>query len=240
MKTITRISGSLNCAKIVEDFKHLHGLHKIIAFSGGADSELSGVSKDDPLQLQYQEYAVALEARFIGEAILKLQGFRIAILTGGTKWGVPKTAVMEAKRNRLQTIGIFPLTGEKHALGSDVLDLSICIEPFSGESRWGDESPVFTNLLDGVIVYGGGAGTLTECAHILKINEALLKSGKDSLKYIVPISGTGGVADGLPFIWAKPEVRYRCMPQERVTNGARAAEIIIEQLNLEDYYDPNF
>lgn len=236
MDTI-HVNGSHNCAKIVAEFMHQNGLHKIVAFSGGADSELGGVSQDDPLQLQYQEYAAALETRFIGEAIRKFQGYRIAILTGGTTWGVPKTAAMEAKKCRLQTIGVYPLTGKKHALGNDILNLSICIEPFSGESRWGDESPVFTNLLDGVIVYGGGAGTLTECAHILKINEALLKSGKDSLKYIVPIAGTGGVADGLPFIWAKPDVRSKCMPHERVTSGSRAAEIIIEQLNLEDYFD---
>lgn len=238
--TTVHVSGSHNCAKILADFKHQNGLHRIIAFSGGADSELNGVSKDDPLQKQHQEYAAALETRFIGEAIRKFQGFRIAILTGGTRWGVPNTATIEAKKCHLQTIGVFPLTGKKHALGNDILDLSICVEPFSGESRWGDESSVFTNLLDGVIVYGGGAGTLIECAHILKINEALLKSGTDFLKYIVPIAGTGGVADGLPFVWAKPEVRSRCMPNERVTNGDRAAEIIIEQLNLEDFYDPKF
>lgn len=232
-----RICSTGDCRKHIVDFKHRHGLHKIIAFSGGADAELHGVAQDDPLQAQYKQCVAAIEGRLIGDAVGKFRGHRIAILTGGTKWGVPKTATVEAKKHGLKTIGIFPLTGEKHALNEDLLDLSFCIEPAYGDSRWGDESPVFTNLLDGVIVYGGGAGTLTECAHLLKINEAILKAGIDSPKYIVPISGTGGVADGLPFIWAKPEVRNHCMPDHRVTSGIEAANIIIEKLNLFDYYD---
>ncbi len=237
MDTIHHVSSMNNCTAIIADFKHKHGLHKIIAFSGGADAELSGISKEDPLQSQYKQCAAAIEERLIGDAIGKFRGHRIAILTGGTKWGVPKTAAIEAKKCGLKTIGVFPITGKKHALGEDLLDLALCIEPMYGESRWGDESSVFTNLLDGVIVYGGGAGTLTECAHLLKINEALLKSGDASLKYIVPLAGTGGVADGLPFIWAKPEVRNLCMPNRRVTGGAEAADIIIEKLNLFDFYD---
>lgn len=231
------VVGSIgNCTAVIDEFKHSYGLHKIIAFSGGADAELHGIDQDDPLQAQYKQCAAAIEERLIGDAVGKFRGHRIAILTGGTKWGVPKTATMEAKKHGLMTIGIFPLTGKRHALGDEFLDLSFCVEPAYGDSRWGDESPLFTNLLDGVIVYGGGAGTLTECAHLLKINEALLKAGGDSLKYIVPISGTGGVADGLPFIWAKPEVRSRCMPKHRVTSGIEAADIIIEKLNLYDYY----
>lgn len=224
----------VNHDKIISEFKKNYGIQRVIAFSGGSSSEISGVPEGDPLQAQYKKFSQELETRILRECIGKLRGFQIAILTGGTKWGVPKTAIEIAKSYGIKTIGIYPLAGKKHALGDEHLDLSLCIEPRCGESRWGDESPIFSKLLDGVIVFSGGAGTLIECAHILKINEALQKNGLP-VKYIVPISGTGGVADGLPFIWAKPEIRSICMPHSRVCTGAEAADIIIDKLNLYDY-----
>lgn len=219
---------------VVEAFKDAHGIHKIIAFSGGASTTLSGVGKQDPLQSEYEKLIQRAEERVLGDAVRLLRDYRIAVLTGGTKWGVPSVASRKAKELGLMTIGIFPLVGKKHALGEDLLDLTLCVEPSVGESRWGDESPIYANLLDGVIVCGGGAGTLTECAHILKINEGLAKAGKE-LKYLVPISGTGGVADFLQIIHADPELRSRCMPNTRVTSGLQAAEILREALGLEDY-----
>ena len=223
-----------NHDKIISEFKKNHGIQRIIAFSGGSNAEISGVPENDPLQVKYKEFAQGLETRILRECIGKLRGYQIAILTGGTKWGVPKTAAEIAREYGIKTIGIYPLIGKKHALGSDCLALSICVEPRYGESRWGDESPIFSKLLDAVVVFSGGAGTLIECAHILKINEALQKNGLP-VKYIVPISGTGGVADGLPFIWAKPDIRSACMPNYRVCTGAVAADIIIDKLNLFDY-----
>src|SRR5207247_182413 len=101
--------------------------------------------------------------------------YRIALLCGGTKFGVPAAAAEYAKEAGIPTIGVYPTVGTKHALPGDRLDLSICVPPAVGESDWGDESPVFAKLLDGVIVYGGGAGTLIEAAHILKCNESLIK-----------------------------------------------------------------
>lgn len=219
---------------IIESFIKNHGIHKVIAISGGSDAVLNGVPEDDPLQAQYQEFTRSFEERIIDQFIGKLRGYLIAILTGGTKWGVPKTATIIAKKYGIKTIGIYPLVGKKYALGDNLLDLSICVEPQYGASRWGDESPIFTNLLDSTIVFSGSAGTLVECAHILKINEDLRKKNQP-LKYIVPISGTGGVADGLSFIWAKPEIRSECMPNFRVQNGFQAADIIREKLTLDDY-----
>jgi predicted Rossmann-fold nucleotide-binding protein len=230
------LSGKEDYLAILSEFMAENGLHKIIAFSGGADSEIAGVPSGDQLQKQYQGLASELEARKIREALNHLKDFRIAILTGGTVWGVPNTATLEAKKLGMKTIGIYPLAGKKYALSSDYLDVSICVEPLMGESRWGDESSIFTSLLDGVIVYGGGAGTLIECAHILKTNEALIKSGLP-VKYIIPLSGTGGVADGLPFIWGKAEVRSRCMPFHKVSTGREAAHLLRDKLNLEDYLD---
>lgn len=228
------ISAKENYSGVVSDFMAEFGLHKIIAFSGGADSEIHGIPLDDPLQKQYKDFASQMEERIIGEALKILRHFKIAILTGGTKWGVPKTATKVAKEFGLKTIGVYPLAGQKHALSSDLLDISLCVEPTIGESRWGDESPIFTSLLDGVIVYGGGAGTLIECSHILKTNEAIIKSGQQA-KYIIPIAGTGGVADGLSFVWGKPEVKSICMPFFKVSSGREAADLMREKLNLDDY-----
>lgn len=221
---------------LINEFKKHHGIHKVIAFSGGSDTALRGVPDNDPLQAQYKEFVKGFEERVIGDCLGKFRGYQVAILTGGTKWGVPKTAATKAKEFRLKTIGIYPLAGKKYALGDDILDLSICVEPRFGESRWGDESPVYTKLLDASIVVSGSAGTLIECAHLLKMNEALNKRGLP-IKYIVPISGTGGVADGLPFVWTKPEIRSLCMPHVRVLNGFQAADILREKLNLDDYIE---
>jgi len=237
------IRGEKNYSGIIHDFMKENGLHKIIAFSGGSDSEISGIAADDPIQAQYKEFAKAHEERIIGDAIKKLSNYQVAILTGGTKWGVPNTATIKAKEYGMKTIGVFPLAGRKHALPDNLLDISFCVEPFVGESRWGDESPIFTNLLDGVIVYGGGAGTLIECAHILKMNEAIMKKRttsenekNETVKFIVPIYGTGGVAEGLPFVWGKAEVRLECMPFKRVANGLEAVDILCQKLNLDDYF----
>jgi len=226
--------------RLVRDFMHEHGLHKVIAFSGGADSTIPGVPEDDPLQTKYKEVATEREARVIGEALQIFSRYRVAILTGGTRWGVPKTATTMAKKLGIKTFGVFPQCGEKHWLGENEIDLSICVESSMKQSVWGDESPVFSKLLDGVIVYGGSAGTMAECAHLLKLNEAYfdktgeLKEGAVP-KYMVPIAGTGGVASGLHSTWSKPPVRRHCMPFGRISSGIEAANLLVEKLNLDDY-----
>jgi len=225
---------SIDCDHRIREFKKEHGIQKIIAFSGGTSDEIDGIPKDDPIQEKYKIFINELQEKILGECIGLLRGYQIAVLTGGTKFGVPKTATEIAKKYGLKTIGVYPLIGKKHVLDSGFLDLDICIEPSFGESQWGDESPIFAQLLDGVVVYGGGAGTLIECAHILKMNENLKKKGIP-MKYIVPISGTGGVADGLHFIWSKPEVRSMCIPQVLVLNGLEAAGILRKQLALNDF-----
>jgi hypothetical protein len=103
-----------------------------------------------------------------------------------------------------------------------------------GDSAWGDESQIFTKLLDGAIVYGGSAGTLVEMAYLLKANDKRLKKGERP-KYIVPISGSGGVADGLPFVWSKPHVLTRSMPGRLIASGSGAARFLIEHLDIEFY-----
>ncbi len=223
----------------IDDFLRQHGLHRIIAFCGGSDEQLEGV-KDKNLQARYSEVMEAKQVAVLEDAMSQFQGFRVAILTGGTEGGVPERATTIAKRLGLATIGILPATGAKFSLGYDstigrqLLDLKIIVHPSTGESAWGDESPVLTKLLDGAIVYGGSAGTLIEIAHLLKMNDKRIKKGSVP-KYIVPISGSGGVADGLPFVWSKPHVLARSLPKKLITSGREAARFLIENLDIEFY-----
>lgn len=215
----------------VDDFKKRHGLHHVIAFSGGASTDLPGVSSDDPLHAQYEQVQKEREQRIVRSALNILRHYRIAVLTGGTRFGFPKTAVEVAKEMDLKTIGVFPKTAMDKNYVLQELDLAVCVNAHYGDSAWGDESSVFCKLLDAVIVCGGGAGTLIEAAHLLKMNESLLKY-EHPVKVIIPIHGTGGVADGLPFVWGKQEIKIACMPQKPVLSGKDAAVYIQERLDL--------
>ncbi|MBF0308587.1 MAG: hypothetical protein HQL56_03560 [Magnetococcales bacterium] len=216
---------------VVTEFLHRHALVGIVGFSGGADDKLPGLPEGDPIQEEFKEFRKHLEERILRDALGTLRGHHIAVLTGGTRFGVPNTATRVAKEMGFKTIGVYPLTGRKYALGGDLLDLGLCVEPLMGESHWGDECPVWVSLCQGVVVIGGGAGTLSECAHIQKINEGLVKYGRTP-KIIVPIHGTGGVADVLPHIWTKPEIKRVSMPSDRVHTGSEAAFLLMERLGL--------
>lgn len=215
----------------VQDFLQQHGLHHVVAFSGGTATELPGIATDDPLQEQYKALQQERETRLVSSALNILRHYRIAVLTGGTRFGFPKTAVEVAQALRMKTIGVFPETAHQKGYVLPGLDLPICVPPQHGDSAWGDESSVFAKLLNAVIVCGGSAGTLIEIAHLLKMNESLLKYDRP-IKLIIPIHGTGGVADGLPFIWGKQTVKQACMPTRLITSGHDAALVMEEELDL--------
>jgi predicted Rossmann-fold nucleotide-binding protein len=218
-----------------EAFKRDQGIHHIVAFSGGADNPMAG-TQDKTLRDKYAELLDTHITHEIEQAMRTLRPFRVAILTGGTQFGVPKIATRAAKQLGLTTVGIYPAAGETKALGSDLLDFSICVPSNFGPSCWGDESPLFAKTLDGVVVLGGGAGTMIEISHVAKINEKRLSKGQ-RVKFIVPISGTSGVAEDLPYFRMKPEVRGASMPEHRVFSGAMAAQFLIDKLELEDFRD---
>ncbi|MFE7797987.1 hypothetical protein [Nocardia sp. NPDC057440] len=223
----------------VTSFLRHNGLHRIVAFSGGADDKLHGVG-DKKLVSDYEAVMSAKQERVVGDAIRKLRYYRIAVLTGGTKGGLPGTATSLAHEYGLKTIGVFPENARKKGyVLHDLLDLELEVPAVYDQSQWGDESPFFASLLHGVFVYGGSAGTLIEMAHVLKINDRL-NNKEQPLKFIVPISGTGGVADGLRFIWAKPEIRDASMPKSVVLGGGDAAKAMIDQLELDDYYKDSY
>lgn len=224
------------------------GIEQVIAFSGGAASVPSEFGED--IRSALQDASKKFEQSVVRDALEKLRPYRdkIAILTGGTRYGVPATASSIAKETGFFTIGIFPSAGEEKALSGDILDLRVRVdicEDFRADtaehraqfrSDWGDESPHFAKTLDGVIVFGGRAGTMIEVAHLLKTNERRHKH-KQKPKMIVPILASGGMAEATPYLPANPEVRDWCMPDRIVRSGADAAQILEHRLNLHDLLD---
>lgn len=228
----------------VESFKKERGIHFVLAFSGGADDHnplleyLAGTEEAQSNSSVKRLLGGANEgyvASIIRDVLLPLRGYRLAVLMGGTSWGVPHSAAQIAKEFGFPTIGVFPLTAREKdiVLKDNLLDLRICVHPFIGASRWGDESFIFTKLLDAVIVIGGGAGTFVEVAHLLKCNE----KSNAVIKYIVPIAGTGGTAEKIPYFPGKPAVMARCIPSTLPTNGAQACRCLQDHTSIEDAFD---
>jgi predicted Rossmann-fold nucleotide-binding protein len=224
---------------------HDKGIKQIIAFSGGAS--LVPIEFGEEVNRAMSDATAIFESSVIADALTRLRPYRnsLGIQTGGTKWGVPAVASRLAKQMGFFTIGIFPAAGADKALDEDVLDLRVCVdirrdfdcstpEDISKfRSDWGDESPHFCKTLDGVIVFGGRAGTLVEVAHVLKVNE-WRKKHQLTPKYIVPILASGGMAEATPYLPANPEVRSWCMPDRVVRSGAEAAILLEDKLNLHD------
>lgn len=257
----------------LDRLKEAHGLKMILAVSGGADSKLPQLAHDpseeyQKLQDDHRRIRKEQIKRIIEELLNKFSGLesKIGILTGGTKGdGVPELATIMAKEKGFKTIGIFPETGCKHYLGDEYIDIPLCIKSIYQDckqnfqlettSSWGDESSVFAKALDAVVVIGGSAGTLIEIAYVLKMNDRILKEQKKSgstcpkLKYIVPISGFGGVSENIYHIWADPEVTERSILSftvnngekrpGRIYNGVQAANALLftKQLAIGELYD---
>lgn len=233
---------------LIEAFKRDFGVKFVLAFSGGADDEnplLNHVSahvrkmdlSEDVRQAVAQQIEAARQSyieQIVRHVLIPLRGYRIAVLSGGTKWGVPAAATKIAKECNFPTIGVFPLAAMgKHTLPPDLLDLAICVHPFAYKSQWGDESPVYTKTLDSVVVIGGGAGTMIEVAHILKLNER-----KDVRpKHIVPVHGTGGTADKLSFFPGKPGTMAISIPPSPIISGMEACRYLREHAFTEDIYE---
>lgn len=229
----------------IAPFLAKRGIRSVIAFAGGASVVSNSFGEE--VAAASAKATSLFEASVISEALKRLRPYKnkLAILTGGTTYGVPAQASRIAKAEGFTTLGIFPAIGADKALPTDVLDLAVCVDstadfqPSTPEAKvkfrsdWGDESPHFVKTLDGVIVFGGRAGTLVEVAHILKLNERR-KKHHQTPKFIVPILASGGMADATPYLPADPEVRAWSMPSHVVRSGNEAAEILENRLNLFD------
>lgn len=237
---------------MIKEFLRYRGIAFTLAFSGGADDKSAildsfreSLANDERIPMEVRTElpkradAAAHEniSKLVRSILTPLQRYRIAVLTGGTKWGVPDAATRVARDLGLTTIGVYPLVAKmkKHSLSSDLLDLSVCVHPFIDESCWGDESPIYTKLLDSVIVIGGGAGTMIEVSHLLKLNERR----KSNQKWILPVYGTGGTADKLSFFPGKPTTMAKCVPAMPLTTGEEIVDFLHNHNILsEDIYEP--
>ncbi len=232
-----------------ESFKKRNHIDYVLGFSGGADETLPILSHVVTLVNErfpsfsleeargvIRQASRQLTEKIIEDVLLPLRQYRVAVLTGGTNSGIPLFATEKAKQLGFRTIGVFPLlaTFKPHNLGTDLLDLSICVYPTFGKSSWGDESPVFTQCLDGVVIIGGGAGTMIEVAHMLKYAERT----DVRPKVIVPITGSGGTADRVTSLPGKPKALSLCLPPTPVTDGTMASDFIRHRAFGEKTYEP--
>lgn len=209
-------SSNVNLDEVISDFKKRYGVSKFIAFSGGADAKKDEVEK------------------FISKVMCRLKEFRIAVITGGTAFGVPEIASKEAKKRGIPVIGVTPSAAkQKHLLPDEFLSLRIDFGAFFSESQWGDESFLFAKLCDAAIVVGGGSGTLVEVAHIMKMNERLIKENSGlTPKYVVPALGFSGVSEVIAFQPIPTKVKFSVLPEDRVFTPEQVTAFLIDKLNL--------
>jgi len=194
---------------------HKEGIQKIIAFSGGSES---GESAEKVAE----------------ESLNFLKDYPIAIVNGGTAWGLSKYITDLAKKWNIPVIGIYPTRGTKYAIKN--IDFAIEVEPIFGESEWGDATEIFTKLPHGVEVIEGGLGTAIEFAYFMKINEGRVHYHKEPI-YLVPIRSAplpdlSNVSNLAHFFPVKQEVIKASMPDFDVYNGRNAAEYLVKKLNL--------
>ncbi len=213
-------------------FRKEFGIHAVTAVSGGAQTRIPGVP--DVIVNAYRSNLEDRVRNVVEDALSQFRGFAVAIMTGGTDEGVPRIATEIAKRLGLNAVFIYPLRGKPHRINGIDPDLELIVPPAIGDSQWGDESPLFAQLLDGMLVLGGNTGTLIECAHVFKINESTIKQGK--VKYVVPVRGFGGVSEIIHFLCPRDEVRSRCLPAEVVYNGREAGKLLLDNTSAGESY----
>lgn len=198
----------------VADFKKEFAVDEIIGICGG--SENIG-----------QEHAEGI----IRGLATSLQNRNVAVLTGGTKGGIPMWGVEIATDYGLPTIGVYPPDGKKYSLKQG-LDLAVeTMPPSYGDATFGTETAALIALSNAFAIIGGEFGTLGEVAFALKNNNRLIEKGQNP-KYICPISDTGGVADGIRNLPSIEKV-LACLPNRPVYTGEQAGLFFIEKLSLQ-------
>lgn len=200
----------------VLNFFNKNNIEAVIAISGGADENKEKVN------------------RILEDSMVYYSKYPIAILTGGTKWGIPNYASELAKDYNIKTIGVMPQRGEKYSLNS--LDLKLVSGTEYGISEYGDESSIFAKIADGVEIIGGSAGTGVEFFHVMKINDRIKKylsedKTKEKIKPVAPVVGVGGFAEEI----YKLEVAKKnpeAIPFDKIYEGGDAAKYILNKLDF--------
>lgn len=154
-----------------------------------------------------------------------LRTLSCAVLTGGTRGGVPELATTIAQQHTVPTIGVFPPNAQQDQLA----ELSLAIEtlpPSVGVPTFGTETATLVQLPKYAVVIGGAMGTLAEVATMLKINRRRLSKKEQPIE-ILPIHGTGGVADMMSqIVQLSPELAHCVIT---ALNGQRVVDHILER-----------
>lgn len=154
--------------KTFKEFREKYGITHCLGIIGASNFN---ASKDDYL---------LLESAF---SILRQNYGQTAIISGGTKGGIPEFAVNFAFSKNIPTVGVLPDAGKKYSLPG--LDLDIVVPPpILGDIIWGSETPVLASLVDTVFVFGGEWGTLIEIATIVKNQKYRERKGLPPVKII--------------------------------------------------------
>lgn len=194
-------------------FKEVYGFQKVVAVVGS--------SKEGGLSSLRELLSLAFGS-------LKQEKGKFAVLTGGTKGGVPQLALQVAKDLELPTMGIYPEKGERYVL-HHLLDFSLAVpSPVYGNVVWGSETSVLVSFPDIVILAGGEWGTNLEVATIMKDNVNRIKRGVKPITLIV-IKDTGGLADGLEQL-----EKYITVPEgviKKVDNADALVKTLCETLD---------
>jgi len=183
------------------------GIEKVVAFLGGSELKAGFECVDQSLDI--------------------LRNYPVAILNGGTSWGLPEYSSIAARKVDIPVIGIYPKRGSKYA--SKNLDFAIEIGSKFGEPEWGDSTEVLAKIPHGVEIIGGGMGTLIEAAYILKVDEGRVKN-KTLPIYVAPIFGFLGVSEQVYGFDIPEEVKRICLPDSRLCNGFDAAQFLIDRM----------
>lgn len=161
-------------------FKKNFGVKHIVSLSGGADASVETTRK------------------IVRELLQQFQGHDtgVAILTGGTKGGIPEMGLEVARECGLPTVAVFPQRARtEQTVRYDLIDLPIeALPPSVGKPTFGTETPTFAQIPDMAVIIGGKFGTLIEVATILKLNQSRIRHNETFI-YICPILETGGIAD---------------------------------------------
>lgn len=202
----------LSTEQQLAEFKKKFGVNIVVSLCGGSD-----VLEDEKA------------AELFSNILQNIKELRPAVLTGGTKGGIPELGLRVAKQLEIPTIGVFPPRGRKNAL-FDLIDLPIeSIAPNLGSPTYGTETPVFAQIPDVAVVVGGGFGTLIEVSTMLKLNTKKIDDKQNPI-YICPVSESGGVADMIPsLVELKPAVAVS-IPQTPLKTGEGIASFIKQHL----------
>lgn len=196
------------------EFFERYNIKNIISFSGGTEVDESRVDR-------------ILNESF--EVLSEHNG--IAILTGGTVWGLPGRASQLATKYKMPTIGVFPRRGEKDT-DRYALSRVVITPPRYGDSEFGDETELFVKLSDGMIMIAGGYGTALEYFYAMKINDRRVrpKYGQRPI-YIAPVYGLGGFSERAYDLVFNENLR-QVLPEEPVNNGIEAAGFLVKKLKI--------